>query len=211
MKKNIYLIIISALVLMLVISVRQCRQNSNLTHQNLTTITDTVQYYKNTLGQQSASIGTLQMDIAQMRGVIIKKDNELSVLSKEFIKVKSAVKLKTITTFDTIAIVYKDTLPCVFEVKGNVSDNWYSFNYSSDNSGIKLDSFKTWTSVNIATGIKRKWFMGKEAVTTDILLSNPHVRVVEARSAELAIAAPWYRKWYVWALIGMAGGFALAK
>lgn len=61
------------------------------------------------------------------------------------------------------------------------------------------------------TGTKRKWFLGKETLTTDITSDNPYLKVTEITSAEVTVPTPWYKKWYVWAAVGAAGGFFIAK
>lgn len=211
MKKLIYPAIIIVLLALLFVSIRECRRSVAVAGQNYDALTDTIQYYTNSLGQRSASIRTLQLDKSQLREVILKKDKELHALSKEFSKISTVVKFQTVTEFDTIRITYADSVPCVFDRKGNIADNWYHFNYSSDQSGIQIDSFKTWTSANIITGTKRKWFLGEQVLKTDITLSNPYMTVTNAASVEVAVPSPWYRKWYVWAAIGAVGGGLIAK
>jgi hypothetical protein len=92
-----------------------------------------------------------------------------------------------------------------------LSDKWYSFHYKSNQAGIKIDSFKTWTSANIITGTKRKWFLGEQTVKTDITLSNPHMAVTDITSVEVVLPSPWHQKWYVWLAVGVAGGFVMAR
>lgn len=211
MKKLIYPAIIIVLLTLLFVSVRECRRSVTLAGQNYNALTDTVQYYTNSLGQQSASKRTLQFDKSQLREIILKKDKELHALSKEFSKIRTVVKFQAVTEFDTIRIAYTDSIPCTFDRKGSIADDWYKFNYTSDQSGIQIDSFKTWTSANIITGTKRKWLLGEQTLKTDIMLSNPHMTVTNVAAVEVVVPSPWYRKWYVWAAIGAVGGFVIAK
>lgn len=211
MKKYIPYIVIVILVLLLIASFLECDRRESVSNKNLEALTDTVQHYTNRLGGQSAGIRTLQLDKAQLQKIIIDKDHQLAALTKEFAKVRSIVKFQTVTQFDTIGIVYKDSIPCVFERSGTTSDKWYSFGYEADQAGVKIDSFKTWTSANIITGTKRKWFLGEQTVRTDITLSNPHMAVSDITAAEVIIPSPWYRKWYVWMAAGAVGGFIMAK
>lgn len=211
MKKYIPYIVIALLVLLLLAACQECSKRDKITNKNLEALTDSIQFYKNSIGTQTASIRTLQLDKNQLQKIVINKDNELASLAKEFSKIRTAVKFQTVTQFDTIQIIYKDTVPYIFDRSGKVSDKWYSFKYSSDQSGVKIDSFKTWTSANVITGTKRKWLLGEQTVKTDIILSNPHMSVTSITAAEVTIPTPWYRKWYVWLAVGAAGGFIATK
>ncbi|AWH84942.1 hypothetical protein HYN59_07285 [Flavobacterium album] len=211
MKKYIPYIVIAILAVMLLVSFQECSHRGEMTDTNLKAIVDTVQHYKNRLGTQSSGIRTLQFDKAQLQKELIEKDSDLAALTKEFIKVRSIVKFQAVTQFDTIGIVYKDSVPCVFERSGKTFDKWYSFGYKADQAGVKIDSFKTWTSANIITGTKRKWFLGEQAIKTDITLSNPNMAVTNITAAEVIIPSPWYRKWYVWLAAGAIGGFVISK
>ncbi|MFL9845446.1 DUF6549 family protein [Flavobacterium rhizosphaerae] len=173
---------------------------------NLTALNDTVKHYTNKLGTQTASISTLQLDKEQLQDLILSKDVELNELSKEFAKVSSLVKYKTITKYDTIAIIYTDSIPCDFTRLSTVKKEWYGFNYISSQSGFKIDSLTIPNQTTVITGTKRKWFLGKETITTDITNSNPYINVTDIKAAEIVIPVPWYKKWYVWTAAGLALG-----
>lgn len=209
--KAVPYLIIAVLVVLLFASLQECSRRGALAENNLEALTDTVQHFRNRLGTETASKRTLQLSEKQLRDIVIKKDNELAALAKEFVQVKSVVKFRTVTRFDTIQIAYRDTVPCIFERSGSVAEKWYSFGYRSDQHGLKIDSFKTWTSANVLTGTKRKWFLGEQTVRTDITLSNPNMHITDITAAEIVIPSPWYRKWYVWLAVGAAGGFLAAK
>ncbi len=211
MRKYILYIIITVLGIALLLTTRQCSNARSFAEANYVALTDTVQHFKNGLGTQTASIKTLQMENSQLQNIIIGKDKELSALSKEFSKIRSVVKFRTVTQFDTIQISYKDTVPCVFERIDAIADKWYSFGYRSDQKGLAIDNFKTWTSATMITGTKRKWFLGEEVVKTDITLSNPHMAITDITAAEVVLPSPWYRKWYVWLAVGAVGGFVMAR
>jgi len=203
--------VIFILVMLLISCLYECNRRSQLANANLNALTDTVTHFRNRIGTQTASKATLQLSNRQLRDHIISKDKELAELSKEFIQLHSFVKYQTVTKFDTIQITYKDTIPLIFERTGIITDKWYSFGYRSNQNGIQIDSFETWTSATVMTGIKRKWFLGKEILKTDITLSNPNMTVTEITAAEVTLPTQWYRKWYVWAAVGFAGGYFITK
>lgn len=189
---------------------RQCSFYKRNAQSNLTALNDTLLYFNNAIGTQTASIKTLNLEKKQLQDVI-KKDKELLLLSKTFSNVESIVKYNTITQIDTIRIHYPDTLPCIFERSGKRINKWYSFNYKSDQKGFKIDSLLTNTETTVITGLKRKWLLGEQTMTTDISNSNPHIRVTSLKAAEVIVPDPWYKKWYLWLAVGVAGGVFAAK
>jgi hypothetical protein len=211
MKKYIPYIVIVMLAISLLLSARQCSIATSTANTNYNTLTDTVNHFKNRIGTITASKATLQLNNAQLQGIILNKDNALAALAKEFAEVKSVVKFQAVTKFDTIQIAYKDSIPCVFERSGTISDKWYSFGYKADQAGVTIDSFKTWISASVVTGTKRKWFLGEQTIKTDITLSNPNMIVADITTAEVVVPSPWYRKWYMWLAVGAVGGFVMAK
>lgn len=207
MRKHSPYIIILILSAALILSLEKCSSVKNKNIANMTGLTDTVKYFKNKLGTQTAEIKILQLDKEQLQRLILNKDKELNLLAKEFSKVNTLIKYKTLIQFDTLRIEYKDTVPCIFKRSGKAKENWYSFTYASDQKGITIDSLKTYTETTIINGFKRKWFLGNETVTTNITNSNPYIKVTQIKSAEIVIPEPWYKKWYVWLAVGVSAGF----
>jgi hypothetical protein len=207
MRKHSPYIVILILSTALILSLEKCSYVKNKNIANITGFTDTVKYFKNKLGTQTAEIKILQLNKEQLQRLILNKDKELNLLAKEFSKVNTIIKYKTLIQFDTLRIDYKDTIPCIFKRSGKVKENWYSFTYASDQKGITIDSLKTYTETTIINGFKRKWFLGNETVTTNITNSNPYLKVAQIKSAEVVVPEPWYKKWYVWLAVGVSAGF----
>jgi hypothetical protein len=211
MKNRILYLVIAVLVVVLLFSTCQCSRNRKVADSNLAAATDTVKYYKNKLGSVTASKQTLQLDNTQLKKVLLEKDRELFQLSKEFLKLRSIAKYNTTTTLPGVPIIYRDTIPCIFERTGEVNEKWYSFIYQSNQNGFKIDSLSIPNTATVITGTKRKWFLGKETLTTDVTNTNPYVKVTSVTAAEIDIPAPWYKKWYVWFAAGIAGGMFIAN
>jgi len=211
MRNRILHIIIAVLAAALLFSVGTCSFAHDKDVANMQALTDTVKHYKNKLGTVTASKQTLQLDNAQLKNVLLKKDRELFELSKEFLQLKSIAKYNTVTTLPGIPIIYHDTIPCIFERSGRLKDKWYSFTYQSNQNGFTVDSLSIPNTTTIITGTKRKWFLGKESLTTDITNTNPYVKVTGITAAEIDIPAPWYKKWWIWFAAGIAGGAFIAR
>lgn len=206
MKNYIQPITIAVLAVLLFLSVQKCSYWKGNSAVNLDALTDTVKHYKNALGTQTVSIKTLQLTEKQLKEIIIKKDDTLKALASEFAKVKSVVKYKTVTRIDTVKVEYTEMIPCEFERSGNKVHKWYSFNYFSNENGIIIDSLTIPNTTAVITGVKRKWFLGKQTITTDITNSNPYIKVTDIKSAEIDIPEAWYKKWYFWLVKGFILG-----
>lgn len=200
-----------ALAVCLLLAVQRCNHVQDMNVVNMNALTDTVKHYTNKLGTQTASIKTLQLDKKQIQDLLLDKDKELKALASEFSKVHSVTKAEAEIVIKEVPIIYRDTIPFVFERIDSVKTDWYRFGYVSNQKGLQIDSLRTWTSLTAITGTKRKWFLGKETVTTDITFSNPHIKVTEIKAAELTVPVPWYKKWYLWLAAGVIGGFVIAK
>jgi len=211
MKNRILYIIVAVLAAVLLFSVSKCSQNGKRADSNLAAATDTVKYFKNKLGAVTASKQTLQLNNAQLKNYLLKKDAELAALALEFAKVHSVAKFNTVTTLPGVPIMYRDTIPCQFERTGEVKDKWYSFTYQSNQNGFRIDSLSIPNTATVITGTKRKWFLGKETLTTDITNTNPYFKVDGIIAAEMDIPAKWFRKWWVWFVAGLAGGLFMMK
>ena len=210
MKQYLLPALMIILLVMVCYTSRQCyvyKRNANV---NLIALHDTLRYYNNAIGTQTASIKTLQLEKRQLQEIIT-KDKELLLLSKPFTRLQNVVKYNTIAQIDTIRIHYPDSLPCIFERSGKKRNNWYSFNYKSNQRGFEIDSLLTETETTVITGVKRKWILGEQTLSTDISNSNPHIRVTSLKAAEVVLPEPWYKKWYFWLAIGAAGGVLIAK
>ena len=211
MKTKLLYLTIAGLAIALLFSVSQCRSIALSETTNMNALTDTVQHYTNALGTQTAAIRTLQLDKNQLKNVVFKKDKELAALTKGFATVHNVTQYKALTLYDTISLIYYDSVPCVFSREGLVEKPWYRFKYVANQKSITLDSLTFYNTATVVTGIKRSWFLGKETLYTEITNSNPYIKVTEIKAAEVTLPAPVYKKWYVWLGVGLAGGYLLVR
>lgn len=201
-------------IVLVLIIILQCKSYNikNTTYRdNLKALTDTVTFYKNKLGTQTATIHALELEKNELDQVVLQKNKQLKTLAAEFSAVKSVVKYSAETKIDTIVTVFKKPLTALpkFNITGKREDKWCSFNYRITNDSLTLSSFIMHTDATIITGYKRKWFLGKENLTTDVTFSNPHIGVTKLTSAQVTIKQPLYKKWYVWLGIGIIGGIII--
>jgi hypothetical protein len=209
--KHLKTLIIALLAILLLLSIHQCASEKRTATNNMLALTDTVQQYTSALGTQTAVIRTLQTGQKQLKDVLLKKDAELAALTKRYHKLHSVTAITTVTRIDTITIKYTDTVPQIFNREGSVQDKWYSFRYTSNQNGICIDSLTVPNSTFVVTGTKRKWFLGRETLTTEVTHTNPYVHTQQLQAAEVHYNAPVGKKWYLWLAVGITGGFLLAK
>jgi len=212
---------ISVIALLLCIVIAQCegfRFDMKRSNLNTSILTDSIKYFKNRNGVLTASIGTLQLDKQQLEEIVIEKDSALVAMVAEFAKVKNVVKAKTVTKLPDIDIAFDEPITEQsfdslgrFERYGAHFGKWYSMGYKVTQDSLHVTDFSTWTDTRIVTGVKRKWFLGKETITTDITFSNPHIEVEELQAAEVVITKQWYEKWYVWLAAGAVGGIIISN
>lgn len=209
MRKYLYPAMTLMLIIALLLSLERCQFVKQNATENSIALTDTITYYTNRLSTQTASIKTLRLEQQELKDIVLAKDKQLTALTKEFSHVKSVVQYGQVTILDTIAIVYRDTVPCVFSKSGNIASKWYNLNYKSNNKCFTIDSLTLPNQATVITGFKRKWFLGKETLTTDVTNSNPYITVTNLKAINVVVPTPWYKKWYVWLGAGIAGGFLL--
>jgi hypothetical protein len=130
---------------------------------------------------------------------------------KKFTEIKTITKFKDIIKIDTIKIVYKDSIPCSFERTGELKTKEYSFTYESNNKGFKVSNLDIQDSLVIVTGIKRKWFLGKQTNTIDISHSNKYISSQGVRHVEIKEDKKFYETTLFKFGLGLVLGIAIAK
>ncbi|AXG73929.1 hypothetical protein DVK85_06600 [Flavobacterium arcticum] len=219
MKQYISYVVITALVLILFF---QCERSANFrkrTYNNQEALTDTIKQYKNKLGTTTASIKTLQMTKEQLQNELIEKDSKLAALASEFKTIKHITRFKSDVQLQPISFAFdtpiyptltKDsTVTSGFERKGFTTTKWYNMGYKVTNDSFTIHPFSTWTETTVITGFKRKWFLGKQTLVTDVTNTNPYIKINTIKTADVIVPEPWYKKWYVWLAAGFVTGVAV--
>lgn len=210
-KNRIYITVLLCLCLFLVSQLFQKCKNENLQLANVDALNSQLTTYKLENGQLVTSAKTLSYTNAQLKNSLLGKDKKLKEVMDKFSKVKSVTKYVTTTKIDTIAITYKDSIPCVFEINDAIFHQWYSLGYNSNQKGITITELSIPDSVAIVTGTKRKWFLGKQTQTIDITHTNPFVETEAVQHIEVVAKPKWYETTIFKVGLGFLGGFLLAK
>jgi hypothetical protein len=213
MKKYIPHAIILAMAVLLLYSMERCSHHGSALRHNSAALADTVAYFNNAMGTQTATVKTLMAGKQELESIVIARDKQLAQAASHFARVNTVVKYKTSIEVDTVYVAFNakpDSLPA-YNHAGAVFDKWYSFDYNINNRGLQLTNLSLQTETAVVTGIKRKWFLGTQTLTTDVSNTNPYITVIQLQAAEVTLPVPVYKKWYVWLGAGLLGGFILAK
>jgi cell division protein FtsB len=162
-------------------------------------------------GQLVTSVENLNYTKEQLKNSLIMKDKKVKELTDKFSHIKSITKYVTNTKFDTIKLVYSDSIPCDFERVGSDLQQWYHIAYKSKQKGVEITELSIPDSVIVATGDKRKWFWGKRTSVTDITHANPFVETHSVQHIEVVKPNKWYDSTILKIGLGFIGGIFLMK
>lgn len=191
-----------AVILLLVFLLfRDCR-NSRVLASKYRATKDSVYTYKLSNGQLVSSNNVLLLAKDQLQDQVIFKDAQFKELMAKFSKVSSLQNIRLITKIPTINLplsspVTKKDLDSTtgnlkFERLGSKFDKWYEFGYKVTQDSITIEPFSTWTEVKRVDGFKRKWFLGRQTLTSDVTLTNPYIEVSELKTVFIPIPRPFY-------------------
>jgi hypothetical protein len=170
----------------------QC-ENNKTSLANIDALNSQISTYKLKNGQLVAISKSLVLNQKQLEDLVLSKDAEMEEMAKHFSKVKTVTKIVTNTIIDSIPIPYEVEAPCVFEKTGIVENKNYNLKYFSNQKGIRIDSLNVPNTMTYVSGVKRKWFWGKETNTIDITASNPLVKIDSIQHIEIQEPKKWYQ------------------
>jgi len=186
-------------------------ESEKLQLANVEALNKEAKVYKLKNGQLVTSVENLNYTNSQLKNSILMKDKKVKELVNKFSNVKSVTKYVTNTKFDTIKLVYNDSIPCEFERIGSDMKEWYHIAYKSNQRGVEITELSIPDSVIVVTGDKRKWFWGKRTSTTDITHANPFVQTESIQHIEVVHPAKWYDSTIFKIGLGFIGGVLLLK
>jgi hypothetical protein len=210
-KNRIYIMLLIMICLLLISSLFSKCENEKVQLANLEALNKEAKVYKLKNGQLVTSVENLNYTNGQLKNSILMKDKKVKELVNKFSNVKSVTKYVTNTKFDTIKLVYKDSIPFEFERIGSDLKEWYRIGYKSNQKGVEITELSIPDSVIVVTGDKRKWFWGKRTSVTDITHANPFVQTNEIQHIEVVKPAKWYDSTIFKIGIGFIGSLILVK
>jgi len=210
-KNRIYISILLIVCLILLSQLFQKCESEELQLANIEALNSQTKVYKLKNGQLVTSVENLHYTNGQLKNSLLMKDKNVKELVNKFSNVKSVTKYVTNTKFDTIKLVYQDSIPCNFEKIGSDLKEWYHIAYKSNQIGVEITELSIPDSVIVVTGEKRKWFWGKRTSVTDITHANPFVETESIQHIEVVKPAKWYDSTIFKIGVGFIGGILLLK
>lgn len=208
---RVYIMILLIVCLFLLSELFQKCESEKVQLANVEALNKEAKVYKLKNGQLVTSVENLNYTNSQLKNSILMKDKKVKELVNKFSNVKSVTKYVTNTKFDTIKLVYNDSIPCEFERIGSDMKEWYHIAYKSNQKGVEITELSIPDSVIVVTGDKRKWFWGKRTSVTDITHANPFVQTESVQHIEVVKPAKWYDSTIFKIGLGFIGGIFLVK
>ena len=208
---RVYIMVLLIVCLFLLSQLFQKCESEKLQLANVEALNKEAKVYQLKNGQLVTSVENLNYTNAQLKNSILMKDKKVKELVNKFSNVKSVTKYVTNTKFDTIKLVYNDSIPCEFERIGSDMKEWYHIAYKSNQKGVEITELSIPDSVIVVTGEKRKWFWGKRTSVTDITHANPFVQTESVQHIEVVKPAKWYDSTIFKIGLGFIGGIFLVK
>jgi len=210
-KNRIYIAVLSIICLILLSQLFQKCQSEEVQLANIKALNSQTKVYKLKNGQLVTSVENLSYTNKQLKNSNLMKDKKVKELTDKFSNIKSVTKYVTNTKFDTIKLVYQDSIPCNFERVGSDLKQWYHIAYKSNQKGVEITELSIPDSVIVVTGDKRKWFWGKRTSVTDITHANPFVETESIQHIEVVQPTRWYDSTILKVAIGFIGGVLLFR
>jgi competence protein ComGC len=210
-KNRIYISVLLIVCLILLSQLFQKCESEKLQLANIEALNSQTKVYKLKNGQLVTSVENLHYTNSQLKNSLLMKDKKVKELVNKFSNVKSVTKYVTNTKFDTIKLVYQDSIPCNFERVGSDLKEWYHIAYKSNQKGVEITELSIPDSVIVVTGEKRKWFWGKRTSVTDITHANPFVETESIQHIEIVKPTKWYDSTIFKISVGFIGGILLLK
>jgi competence protein ComGC len=210
-KKRIMIMVLSIICLLLISQLFQKCENQKVQLANINALNKELTTYKLKNGQLVTSVENLNYTKEQLKNSLLMKDKKVKELTDRFSHIKSITKYVTNTKFDTIKLVYSDSIPCQFERIGSDLKEWYHIAYKSNQIGVEITELSIPDSVIVVTGDKRKWFWGKRTSVTDITHANPFVETESVQHIEIKQPTKWYDSTILKIGIGFIGGVFLLR
>jgi hypothetical protein len=210
-RNRIYIVALLIVCLILLSQLFQKCESEKVQLANVEALNSQSKVYKLKNGQLVTSVENLSYTNKQLKSSLLMKDKKVKELTDKFSHIKSVTKYVTNTKFDTIKLVYNDSVPCNFERIGSDLKQWHHIAYKSNQIGVEITELSIPDSVIIATGDKRKWFWGKRTSVTDITHANPFVETESVQHVEVVQPTKWYDSTILKIAIGFIGGVLLFR
>lgn len=210
MKGYIQLVGGALLFTLIVITYSTCNHYKHQSEEQSSLITayqDTVKYYKDEDGKNSAQIAVLEGSKENLLHIIGKSDVQLAKLIKK--GASSGTAFQQTTKFDTVVVVKRDTINGMLAYENTIVNNWMRLHV-----GLKDDSLTTSieTRDSLSVSFQRvgQGFLRPKKSVVIVRNSNPYVKTTGLRAFDIPQKKSNLKFWFGVG-IGAGAGYLLFK
>jgi hypothetical protein len=173
----------------------------------ITSFQDSIKYYKDKDGKNSAQIALLEGSKENLLKIIGKSDAQLTKLLKK--GASSGTVFNQTTKFDTIVTVKRDTINGVIEFSNSIKNNWIDLQVK-----VKDDSLQTFLetrdSLSVSFQKVKQGFLKPKKSVVVVTNANPYVKTTGLRSFDIPQNKSNLKFWFGVG-IGAGAGYLLFR
>jgi len=173
----------------------------------ITSFQDSIKYYKDKDGKNSAQIALLEGSKENLLKIIGKSDAQLTKLLKK--GASSGTVFNQTTKFDTIVTVKRDTINGVIEFNNSIKNNWIDLQVR-----VKDDSLHTFLetrdSLSVSFQKVKQGFLKPKKSVVVVTNANPYVKTTGLRSFDIPQKKSNLKFWFGVG-IGAGAGYLLFR
>lgn len=171
-----------AVAVLLFLNLQQCDDKQRLKEEKESVnefLNDSIDYYRNKLGQEVAQKKALQGDKSTLQVLLSKeidKNGQLKSLAASFRKIDAAGIIRTETVFDTIEIPFEVPVETPFSRDWFKDTEYYFVSGTTTEKGNTIHSLRTSTDIAFALGDKKTGLFNSE-YRFEASADNPNVKI----------------------------------
>lgn len=203
------------LIIILSISfIHQCESKKKMkktSKHNESVLLDSVQYYKNSLGQEVAEKKSFQgtaQELEQILDAKRKENAQLNEAMKHWKSIANATQIKTVTEIKEVAIPFEVPIPCEFSRTFVKHDKWFSIGGEVTQAQIFIENILIPNDQTIVAGRKKLGWL-KTEVRAEVINSNPNIKTYTIDNFTFVDKKQIYEKWYITIPVGIIAGFLI--
>ena len=173
----------------------------------ITAFQDSIKYYKDKDGKNSAEIALLEGSKDNLLKIIGKSDAHLTKLLKK--GASSGTVFNQTTKFDTIVTVERDTVNGLVEFNKSIKNNWIDLQVKVKDDSL-LTSLQTTDSLSVSFQKVKQGFLKPKKSVVVITNANPYVNTTGLRSFDIPKKKSNLKFWFGVG-IGAGAGYLLFK
>jgi len=173
----------------------------------ITAFQDSIKYYKDKDGKNSAEIALLEGSKDNLLKIIGKSDAHLTKLLKK--GASSGTVFNQTTKFDTVVTIQRDTVNSLVEFNKSIKNNWIDLSVKVKDDSL-LTSLQTTDSLSVSFQKVKQGFLKPKKSVVVVTNANPYVNTTGLRSFDIPKKNNKIKFWFGVG-IGAGAGYLLFR